>query len=182
MFKQPFTLKTKGIALALSALLVVTMGTPANAQRVGKTAPDFHAVDMDSREVWLSKLKGCGAVVYFFASWCGPCRNMTPQLIEAHRALRDKGVIFIGINLDHDEGAARSYIAQSGIPFSVIREHKDAIADAYQVRGIPQTFIISPKGEVRQHLFGWSASYDLTSAARAVAGGKNCKVSTAVLP
>lgn len=182
MFKRPFPFKTKGIALALSALLAVATVTPADAQRTGRPAPDFHAMDMNSREVWLSKLKGCGAVIFFFASWCGPCRQMTPKLIEAHRALRDRGVIFIGVNLDRDEGAARSYIAESGIPFSVLREHSSAIADAYRVTGIPQTYIVSPQGNVQQQLPGWSESYNVTSAARAVAGGKNCKVSTAALP
>lgn len=180
--KRLVPFKTKGIALALSALLVLGVSAPADAQRAGRTAPDFQAMDMASREVWLSKLKGCGAVVFFFASWCGPCRQMTPKIVEAHNAMRDKGVVFIGINLDDDEGAARSYIAESGIPFSVIREHKDAIARAYRVRGIPHTVVVSPQGTVHQDLLGWSQSYDVTRAARAVAGGKNCKVSKAVLP
>lgn len=180
--KQLVPLKTKGIAFALSALLVLGVAAPADAQRAGQTAPDFQAMDMSSREVQLSKLRGCGAVVFFFASWCGPCRQMTPKIIEAHRALRNKGVVFIGINLDYDEGAAHSYIAESGIPFSVIREHKDAIAKAYRVTGIPHTFIVSPQGQIHQELRGWSQSHDVTRVARAVAGGKNCKVSTAVLP
>lgn len=172
----------KGLLVALSLAVALAAATPAFAQRASP-APDFQALDMSGRAVQLSELKGCGVVLYFFATWCPYCEQMTPSVVAAHRALRNRGVVFVGVNIwDEDEGKVNAYAARHGIPFSIVRQHGDAIADAYRVDGVPTAVFISPRGTIQRVQIGWTSEKQLMSLARSVAGGKNCKVSTAAMP
>ncbi|MCX7938193.1 MAG: TlpA family protein disulfide reductase [Thermoflexales bacterium] len=121
----------KGLMLALGLALASSLAAPASAQR-GRRAPDFHVLDINGREIWLSKqLRGCGVVLYFFHSRCETCARLLPKLVEAHREFRDKGVVFIGI-ASFDDGV-REFVARHGVPFSVVTEHAHAIEEAYKV-------------------------------------------------
>lgn len=172
----------KGLLVALSFVVALAVATPTFAQP-SEPAPGFQALDMSGRAVQLSELKGCGVVLYFFATWCPYCEQMTPSVIAAHRALRKRGVVFIGINIwDDDEGVVKAYAERHGISFSIVRQHNDAIADAYRVSGVPITVFISPRGTIQRVQLGWSSEKQVINLARSVAGGRNCKVSSAVLP
>ncbi|MCS7088243.1 MAG: TlpA family protein disulfide reductase [Thermoflexales bacterium] len=177
-----FSPSAKGLLVALAATITFVAAAPVSAQST-RLAPDFQALDTNGREVRLSALRGCGVVLFFFASWCPYCARMAPSIVEAHRALRQRGVIFIGVNVwDADEGLANQFVAQHGISFSIVRQHSEAIADAYRVRGVPNVVMISPRGTIALEIPGWSPDERITQLARRVAGGKSCKVSPQTLP
>lgn len=162
-----------GITLAVAA-------QPIEAQR---PAPDFQAVDLEQRPVQLSSLKGCGVVLYFFASWCPYCERQTPAIVAAHKQLRRQGVVFLGINIyDASEENVRAFMAQHGITFPTVMDHEGAIAALYRNDGVPQTVLISPRGTVSREVHGWSPQTNFTRLARSIAGGKNCKVTVEQLP
>lgn len=133
----------KGVAFALSVALALSAAAPAVAQR-GRKAPDFHVLDIDGREIWLSQqLKGCGVVLFFFDTrWCSDCPELARALVQAHQQLRDQGVVFIGFNDDFEnpEERAREFAAQNGVPFSIVTQHVDAIRSAYGIEvEVPKT-------------------------------------------
>lgn len=175
------TTKTRSLlaALFVSASLAVA-AQPAEAQR---PAPDFQAVDLEGRPIQLSSLKGCGVVLYFFASWCPYCERQTPAIVEAHKQLRKQGVVFVGVNLyDDAEEDVRAFMAQHGITFPTVVDREEAIADLYRIQGVPQTVLISPRGTVARHIGGYSPSTNFVRLGRSIAGGKNCKVTAEQLP
>lgn len=138
---------------------------------------------MQGRPIQLSNLKGCGVVLYFFASWCPYCQKQTPAIVEAHKQLRKQEVIFLGVNvLDGEEEQVRAFAEAYGMTFPVILDAEDSIADLYRVDGVPHTVLISPRGTVSREISGWSPNTNFIRPGRSIAGGRNCKVTAEQLP
>ncbi|MCS7055128.1 MAG: TlpA family protein disulfide reductase [Thermoflexales bacterium] len=174
---------TKTRSLVLSLLTIISIAFAARPGEAQSPAADFQSVDLQGRAVQLSNLKGCGVVLYFFASWCPYCERQTPAIVSAHKQLRKRGVVFIGVNLyDDSEEAVREFMARHGISFSTIMDREAAIANLYRVEGVPQTVLISPQGTVSREIYGWSPQTNLARLGRSIAGGRNCKVSLEQLP
>ncbi len=167
------------LALLVSASLVLT-AQPTEAQR---QAPDFQATDLEGRSLQLSSLKGCGVVLYFFASWCPYCERQTPLIVAAHQQLRRRGVIFLGINVyDESEEDVRAFMAQHGITFPTVMDRDESISDPYRIQGVPHAVLISPQGTLSREISGWSPRTDFVRLGRSIAGGKNCKIATQQIP
>ena len=174
--------KIRFVSLIACVSVVLSLSV-APASAVRGTAPDFHVLDLAGREIWLSKLKGCGVVLQFAASWCGYCNEQAPALVKAHQEVRNKGVLFMVVNIyDDSDSDALSYASRHGITFPVIRNHSDAIARAYRVSGVPHVVLIAPNGTVRKVLRGYSSGDNFMREANAIAGGKQCKVTTEQIP
>src|SRR5260370_13210650 len=81
---------------ALSSLSVTTAAK--------KDSPaDLALTDSGGKKVHLKDYRGKAVVVNFWATWCGPCREEMPMMVEAESAWKDKGVVFIGASLDEKE-------------------------------------------------------------------------------
>ncbi|KAM1082580.1 hypothetical protein EV1_020950 [Malus domestica] len=102
-------------------------------------------------QVEISSLTGKIVGLYFSASWCGPCRRFTPNLVEVHQDLAAKGdfeVVFI--SSDRDEESFNGYFSKMpwlSIPFSDLETRK-RLKEFFKVRGIPHLVIIDANGKV----------------------------------
>jgi thiol-disulfide isomerase/thioredoxin len=68
----------------------------------GKPAPDFTLKDLDGKNVHLSQYKGKVVLVHFWATWCDPCREEIPWLIEMQQKYSAKGFTVLGIAMDEE--------------------------------------------------------------------------------
>ncbi|KAI9209679.1 thioredoxin-like protein [Polychytrium aggregatum] len=59
-------------------------------------------------------------LVEFWATWCGPCRNVTPHLSELHSKYRSRGLTIVGITDEQDRGAIEQFVSQKGSDMSYI--------------------------------------------------------------
>lgn len=97
-------------------------------------------------------LAGKVVAVYFSASWCGPCRNFTPQLAALYKQTKAQGKNFevVFCSADHSDEDFESYYGGHmpwlAIPFE--DDKKDQLSGKFQVRGIPKLSILSPTGRV----------------------------------
>jgi thiol-disulfide isomerase/thioredoxin len=82
-------------------VLLIFLGMPVDAApRIGQVAPDFECKTSDGQVVRLSDFRGKIVMLDFWASWCGPCREVMPTLINLHRLNKEKGFEILAVNID----------------------------------------------------------------------------------
>ncbi|MBI2850557.1 MAG: TlpA family protein disulfide reductase [Chloroflexi bacterium] len=118
----------------------------SGAARVNRPAEDFTLPLFSGGDITLSDLKGKPVVINFWASWCIPCREEAPILEEVWRRYKDKGVTFIGVDIQDTEADARAYIKEFGITYPNGPDIRGRITIDYGVGGIPVTFFVNREG------------------------------------
>lgn len=124
-----------------------------NAVQIGKIAPDFSARDTSGNLVSLNSLKGKYLLLDFWASWCGPCREENPYVVKAYQKFKAKNFEILGVSLD-DETTKEKWlnaIKEDKLVWKQISDLKgwqSEVAELYHVRGIPQNFLLDPKGVI----------------------------------
>jgi cytochrome c biogenesis protein CcmG, thiol:disulfide interchange protein DsbE len=127
----------------------VPMGS-SSLLREGKPAPEFALKTLDgARTVTLSELRGKKVLINFWASWCPPCVEETPALIEAYKTLNDPNVAFVAIGMQDETANLQKFAIDNGIPYIVVEDPEGKVGDAYGVRGLPTTLFIDSNGIVR---------------------------------
>ncbi len=138
---------TKGLGVvALPDGLNPTDKAPAAQE--GRAAPDFKLATPDGGTVRLSDHRGKWVVVNFWASWCGPCRQETPEL----QRLADRHpqtLVVMGVNQQESAGVAKEFTDQFGVAYPIALDADGAVSVAYRVTGLPRTLLVDPAGVVR---------------------------------
>lgn len=118
---------------------------------VGDKAPDFTAPDPNDVAISLNTTLGKLTILDFWASWCGPCRVDSPNLVKVHNAYKDNGLALIGISLDKNKGSWEKAIENDKLDWtqvSHLMRWDDPIAAVYGVNSIPQLFLLDENGTV----------------------------------
>lgn len=117
-------------------------------------APGFAIPLYDGPAFRLSEQRGKVVVVNYWASWCPPCREEAPALERAWRRYRDRGVVFVGLDIWDTERDARAFMRQFDITYPNGPDPQGATAIEYGLTGIPETFFIRPDGTIARHWIG----------------------------
>jgi cytochrome c biogenesis protein CcmG, thiol:disulfide interchange protein DsbE len=97
-------------------------------------------------------LKGRVTVVNVWASWCVPCRQEHPALVEL---AKDPAVRVVGINYKDSPDNARRFLRELGNPFAAIgADSSGRAAIDWGVYGVPETFVVGPDGTIRHKHIG----------------------------
>lgn len=121
---------------------------------VGKPAPDFTLQLFDGRQRSLTELRGRVVVVNFWASWCIACREEARALEGTWQRYRGRGVTVVGVNIQDREPDARAFIQEHGKTYPNGPDPTGAIAIAYGVYGLPETFILDGEGRIQHKHIG----------------------------
>jgi cytochrome c biogenesis protein CcmG/thiol:disulfide interchange protein DsbE len=119
-------------------------------------APSFSLTDTKGKKVSLSEFKGKVVILDFWATWCAPCRKEIPDFIELYKQYGSKRFQMIGISLD--QGGIKDvipFMKDHGISYPILIGNR-AVASQYGgIRGIPTTFVIDKKGNIRAQYVGY---------------------------
>lgn len=115
---------------------------------IARQAASFTLRLFDGKEISLEGFRGKVVLVNFWASWCVPCRAEASALESAWQKYKDRGVVFIGVNIQDKEEDARAFMKEFGITYLNGRDESGKIAIDYGVWGIPETFFIDPRGRI----------------------------------
>jgi cytochrome c biogenesis protein CcmG, thiol:disulfide interchange protein DsbE len=115
---------------------------------IGRDAPNFTVKLFHGEEIELDQLRGRVVFLNFWASWCLPCRVEARELEDAWQRLKDRDVVFLGINIQDDEQAAATFLREFGVTYPNGRDLSGRIAVEYGVWGVPETFVIDPNGKI----------------------------------
>lgn len=97
----------------------------------------------------MSKLRGQVVIINFWASWCQPCRQEAAYLEQTWRKYKDQGVVFIGVDYVDIESAALAYIQEFDITYLNGPDLGTRISQAYNIKGVPETYYVAKNGELR---------------------------------
>jgi peroxiredoxin len=166
-----FGLKRKIVVFALMVVVVAAllalakfrldsrMAQPgarsAASSSPGHDAPDFVLTDLQGRTVKLSDLRGKAVVLNFWATWCPPCKEEIPWLVDLQKRYGSQGLQIVGINMDDgDPKDVVKFAAENSINYPVLYG-QDKVADLYGgIDYLPTTFYIGRNGVVLDRVFG----------------------------
>ena len=115
---------------------------------LAKPAPAFSLTLFDGSVLRLVELRGKVVFLNFWASWCPPCRAEARMLEASWRGHKGRGVVFLGINIQDKEEAARKFLEEFDISYPNGMDPGSKIAIDYGVWGLPETFIIDREGRI----------------------------------
>ena len=116
-------------------------------------APDFTVRDSD-RTVTLSQLKGQVVVLNFWATWCPPCIEEMPSLVEMQQRMKAKGVTVLAVSVDADAGSYHQFLKEHGVNLLSVRDGDMKSNNLYGTFKFPETYIIDRNGVVRRKFIG----------------------------
>jgi cytochrome c biogenesis protein CcmG, thiol:disulfide interchange protein DsbE len=149
-------------ALALLFLVRLYAGDPSKVPSalIGRPVPSFALEPLPGLTqagqpvpgLTDADLKGRVTIVNVWASWCGPCRQEHPALIELSK---DPAVRVVGINYKDNPENARRFLGALGNPFAAVGVDSGGRAALdWGVTGVPETFVIGPDGTIRHKHIG----------------------------
>ncbi len=96
-----------------------------------------------------SDFSGKTLLVTFFATWCPPCMQEVPSLIELQEAYGKKGFSVVGLSVDQSGAkVVRRLIQRRSINYPVLMAESSTARDFGGVVGIPTSFLVNRKGVV----------------------------------
>lgn len=143
-------------AAALLALLVFGLFHDPRAvptPMIGNPAPEFTLETLSGDTLRLSKATDLPLVVNFWASWCIPCQYEHPLLVALEKEY-DGRVRIVGIVYQDTRANAMNWIQERGGGWTNVLDIRSRTAIEYGVRGVPETFFITPDGRILHHLVG----------------------------
>jgi cytochrome c biogenesis protein CcmG, thiol:disulfide interchange protein DsbE len=142
-------------ALLLIGLLTALTGCYSGSRppRIGSNAPDFTVQDSDHK-VTLSQFRGQVVVLNFWATWCPPCVEEMPSLIQMQAQMKNKGITVLAVSIDVDEAAYHKFLKQYGLNMVTVRDEAQRSSSLYGTHGWPETYIIDRGGVIRRKFIG----------------------------
>ena len=140
------------ILVFCSLLFTAACDRKPKVEIFGKTAPDFSLVDRQGKTWTLSGLKGQVVVLYFWSSWCPPCREDLPAMQRLDSRLpKDKYKMLAILNRDKPE-VAYKFADKLGITVPILYDRNDDVGQKYGVIGLPVTFIVDKQGVLKEKI------------------------------
>ena len=121
----------------------------------------------------LDELRGIPVVLNFWASWCEPCRTEAKTLEDSWLSARGREVLFVGLNMQDLTDDAREFISEFDNTYLNVRDESNGVAVDWGVTGLPETFFVSPEGEVVAHVIGAVSPEQLEAGVRAAERGQS---------
>jgi peroxiredoxin len=121
--------------------------------RIGSAAPEITVQDSD-RAVKLSDYHGQVVVLNFWATWCPPCVEEMPSLVEMQRRMKAKGVTVIGVSVDVDQSAYNRFLKDHNVNLLTVRDPGQKSSNLYGTFKFPETYIIDRNGVMRRKFIG----------------------------
>jgi len=162
----------KKIAIALCAGLLIGMpaATTHGQMIVAKQGEQLPTLTLN----YLGKqpeLTGKPLLVEFWATWCPPCREEIPELIDLQNRYKDRLQV-IGISMDDPEeaGLVKKFALRVGINYPIVMASREIIQEYGGVPALPTSFVVNTEGKVVQKHVGLYPTFVYETEARTLLG------------
>ena len=147
MRKARPTLRSAVLLLALCALSLTACDRGDHPARIGSPAPQFTLTD-GAQTISLTQFRGHTVVLNFWATWCVPCIEELPSLMELQRRLPQ--LTILAISQDEDPAVYRQFLLNYRVNLLTLRDPSQRIPHLYGTVKIPETYIIDRNGILRR--------------------------------
>ncbi len=110
-------------------------------------APDFSITTFEGETYSLESLRGTPIVINFWASWCVECYKEAALLEQSYQDYKDD-IVFLGIDYLDTDKEAMAYMNQYGVTYPSGPDIQSAMAKAYRITGVPETFFVDRDGNI----------------------------------
>ena len=128
----------------------------ASKTAAGNPLPAFSQTTPEGTEldIMTEVKKNKVTIIDFWASWCGPCRQEMPFMIDLYQKYKDQGLGIVGVSLDNDREAWVQAIAALKLEWpqmSDLKGWENAAAQLFNITSIPHTIVVDQQGKILQH-------------------------------
>lgn len=156
----------------LAVLVAFCLLPAAHARR----APNLELTDQAGKTQKIADLRGSAAVVNFWATWCGPCRQELPMLTRLSEEYETKNVRFIAVSADEwkNRASVEKFVAEHRLHMEVwLGANLDMLERAHLGNELPATLILDEQGNVVTRILGEAREPDIRRPLDWLLGGKN---------
>ncbi|MBU0511477.1 MAG: TlpA family protein disulfide reductase [Chloroflexi bacterium] len=125
---------------------------------VNFAAPALRLSDSNGNAMALEDYRGQVVLVNHWATWCPPCRAEMPELETYYQAHKNDGFILIGISAGDSAQDVNNFVAQNGLHFPMWIDLTGKAMQAFNIAGLPSSFVIDAAGTVR---LAWAGAISL---------------------
>jgi thiol-disulfide isomerase/thioredoxin len=118
---------------------------------IGTVAPDFGAKSLVGKDIHLSDFRGKYVLLDFWASWCGPCRKESPNLVSSFDNYKDKKFTILSFSVDDNLENWKKAVAEDKYVWNnavSLDEQRGLVAKMYGIESIPMNFLLDPQGKI----------------------------------
>lgn len=126
------------------------------------SAPKLNLTLVDGTQLRAEELAGKVVLVDFWATWCPPCREMIPILVELQTAYRERGFVVVGLSADQgDTNVVRSFMQKEGINYPVAMADATTAQAFGDIKYLPTSFLIDRAGRMVSRHVGCTTKAEL---------------------
>jgi len=141
--------------LTLAVLCLASAAAVAEAPAIGQAAPDFQLTALDGKPFSLASAAKAhtAAVIMFVSTQCPYSNAYNEQMRDMANAYASKGVLFVGINSNKTEDAAKAvaHAKAHGHTFPIMKDPSNKVADLYDAQRTPEVYVVDSTGKLRYH-------------------------------
>ncbi|MGH9691882.1 MAG: TlpA family protein disulfide reductase [Candidatus Acidiferrales bacterium] len=137
----------------LVALFIYPDYRQGEASMRGRPAKNFE-LTLNGKPEQISDFRGKVVVLNFWATWCPPCVEETPSLIQLQKRIAPLGGTVLGVSLDDDQSAYLNFLKTYKIAFPTYRDPTKQSAIDYGTTMYPETYIINRQGRIDRKIIG----------------------------
>lgn len=165
------------VAAAVVVVLLVVLGVAlargrSEDQRVlaGGGAPEVRMATLQGGEFNLGEHAQGPVFVYFWASWCLPCRTEAPLIQRLWREYQGRGYTFVGVNIWDGEKDARAFVQEYGLTFPTVADQKGEVYLDFGVERLPTAVMLAPGLKIDRRFVGQLGEPELRTLLDGVGG------------
>jgi thiol-disulfide isomerase/thioredoxin len=136
------------LGVALAVYLIQHPPTP-RLPVVGTRLSNFTLTDLNGKTVQLSDFAGQTVLINAWATWCPPCREEMPMLVDYYRQHHSQKFTILAINAGEASQDVSGFAQEYGMEFPVLLDTNSTFLDSQLIDSLPTTILLGPDGKVK---------------------------------
>lgn len=120
----------------------------------GSATPRLELKDLSGDTHRLADYRGKVVLINFWATWCEPCRDEMPSIQQLKSKLAGRPFVVLAVNVAESENRITEFLRQLPLDFTVLHDRNSVALKAWQVKGLPASFVVAPDGRIRYSYIG----------------------------